>query len=96
LPTGTTPEFVSPVFNVNVPDINIPSIDLPSIDLPDINLDMPQLAGGGGGMFDPYSANIDYGPVQLQQLITSPYNAQPALKDYELAMNGLFARNSIG
>ena len=96
LPTGTTPEFVSPVFNVNVPDINIPSIDLPSIDLPDINLDMPQLAGGGGGMFDPYSTNIGYNPVQLQQLITSPYNAQPALKDYELAMNGLFARNSIG
>jgi len=96
LPTGTTPEFASPVFNVNVPDINIPSINLPSIDLPDINLDMPQLAGGGGGMFDPYMTNVDYAPVQLQQLITSPYNAQPALKDYELAMNGLFTRNSIG
>jgi len=93
LPTGTTPEFVSPVFNVNVPDINIPSIDLPSIDLPDINLDMPQLAGGGGGMFNPYSTNIGYNPVQLQQMITSAYGAQPALKDYEQALAGLETRN---
>jgi hypothetical protein len=54
---------------------------------------MPQIAGGGG-MFDPYTTNIGYSPVQLQQLITSPYNTQPALKDYDLAINGILARNS--
>ena len=91
VPQGTTPEFVK----TDLPSIDLPSVDLPSIDLPSIDFGMPQLAGGGGGMFDPYSTNIGYGPVQLQQLITSPYGVQqPALKDYELAMNGILARNS--
>jgi hypothetical protein len=90
VPQGTTPEFVKTDF----PSVDLPSVDLPSVDLPSIDFGMPQLAGGGG-MFDPYSTNIGYGPVQLQQLITSPYGVQqPALKDYELAMNGILARNS--
>jgi hypothetical protein len=96
VPQGTTPEFVKTDFpSVDLPSVDLPSVDLPSIDLPSIDFGMPQLAGGGGGMFDPYSTNIGYGPVQLQQLITSPYGVQqPALKDYELAMNGILARNS--
>ena len=95
------PEVTAPDINVGLPEVNLPevdialpSVDLPSIDLPSIDFGMPQLAGGGG-MFDPYSTNIGYSPIQLQQLITSPYGVQqPALKDYELAMNGILARNS--
>jgi hypothetical protein len=88
LPTGTTPDID---FNIQGPDIDLPSVDLPSVDI-----GMPQLAGGGGGMFDPYSTNIGYGPVQLQQLITSPYGAQPANQVSNLALDDFFARNSIG
>ena len=90
------PEVDLPEVDIALPEVDLPSVDLPSIDLPSIDFGMPQLAGGGGGgMFDPYSTNIGYGPVQLQQLITSPYGVQqPALKDYELAMNGILARNS--
>ena len=96
VPQGTTPEFVKTDFpSVDLPSVDLPSVDLPSVDLPSIDFGMPQLAGGGGGMFDPYSTNIGYSPIQLQQLITSPYGVQqPALKDYELAMNGILARNS--
>ena len=101
IPHGTTPELdpiniAMPDVNlpsVDLPSIDVPSVDLPSVDLPSINLEMPQIAGGGG-MFDPYTTNIGYSPVQLQQLITSPYNTQPALKDYDLAINGVLARNS--
>jgi hypothetical protein len=88
------PEVDLPEIDIALPEVDLPSVDLPSIDLPSIDFGMPQLAGGGG-MFDPYSTNIGYSPVQLQQLITSPYGVQqPALKDYELAMNGILARNS--
>jgi hypothetical protein len=92
-PQGTTPEFVEVGIDfpsVNTPDINFPSVGLPSVDLP--SLGMPQFAGGGG-MFDPLQYNVDYNPVQLQQMITSAYGAQPALKDYEQALAGLETRN---
>lgn len=86
VPQGTTPEFVETDF----PSVNLPSVDLPSVDLP--SLGSPQFAGGGG-MFDPLQYNLGYTPVELQQMITSPYIAQPALKDYEQALVGLETRN---
>ena len=89
LPTGTTPD-------IDLPSVDLPSVDLPSVDLPSVDIGMPQLAGGGGGMFSPYTTNIGYAPVQLQQLITSPYGAQPANQVSNLALDDFFARNSIG
>ena len=90
-PQGTTPEFVEIDFpSVDTPDLDFPSVDLPSVDLP--SLGSPQFAGGSG-MFDPRRYSIGYTPVELQQLITSPYTAQPALKDYEEALVGLETRN---
>lgn len=93
-PQGTTPDFPSvqtPEFaETDLPSVDLPSVDFPSVDLP--SLGSPQFAGGGG-MFDPLQYNLGYTPVELQQLITSPYSAQPALKDYEQALAGLETRN---
>lgn len=89
VPQGTTPNFPS-VQTPQFASVDLPSVDLPSVDLP--SLGSPQFAGGGG-MFDPLQYNLGYTPVELQQLITSPYLAQPALKDYEQALVGLETRN---
>ena len=98
LPSVNLPEVAVDLPQVDVPSIETPDLpsvetpDLPSVDLPSIG--MPQLAGGG--MFSPYTTNIDYAPVQLQQLITSPYGAQPANQASNLTLDDFFARNSIG
>ena len=89
VPQGTTPDFPS-VETPQFASVDFPSVDLPSVDLP--SLGSPQFAGSGG-MFDPPQYSLGYTPVELQQMITSPYIAQPALKDYEEALVGLETRN---